>query len=58
MRFSPLTLLSFLGLVSAIYPEDHWKYSQQLTVGTFDQAIKDAVDADKTMFVRWIASPG
>jgi hypothetical protein len=53
-----LALLSLLGIVSAIYPEDHWKYSQKLTVGGFDQAIKEAVDADKTMFVRWIASAG
>jgi hypothetical protein len=57
MRFHA-ALLSLLSIVSAIYPDDHWKFSQQLTASGFDQAIKEAVDTDKTMFVRWIASPG
>lgn len=44
--------------VDAIYPDDHWKYASALTLETFDGFIQDAIDADQTAFVRWIASPG
>ena len=48
-----------VALVAAgIYPDDHWSYSTKLSVANFDENIKEAVDAGKTMFVRWIASEG
>jgi len=53
-----LLLASFLVFVDAIYPDDHWKYSTELTVSSFDKAVKAEIDAGRTMFVRWIASSG
>jgi hypothetical protein len=44
--------------VKAIYPDDHWSYSKQLTEANFETTIQSEIDAGKTMFVRWIASPG
>jgi hypothetical protein len=44
--------------VKAIYPDDHWSYSKQLTEANFESTIQSEIDAGKTMFVRWIASPG
>ena len=38
--------------------DDHWSYSTQLNVDNIDETIKQAVDADQTLFVRWIASEG
>jgi len=34
------------------------KYSTKLTVGSFDNFVKEQVDSGKTLFVRWIASEG
>jgi len=45
-------------LATAIYPDDHFKYSTQLTAETFDDKVKEVVDSGKTFFVRWIASAG
>lgn len=42
----------------SIYPHDHWSYSTKLTKQNFDSVIQEAIDAGKTMFVRWIASDG
>lgn len=57
-----LCLLFVLSLVHqqvvAIYPDDHFTFSKKLTVSNFDAEVKEAVDSGKTMFVRWIASPG
>lgn len=41
----------------AIYPSDHWSHSTQLTESNFEETIQAEIDAGKTMFVRWIASP-
>jgi hypothetical protein len=53
--FATLVLLASVG---AIYPDDHWTYSTKLTTDNADATIKEAIDAGKTMFVRWIASEG
>ena len=57
-----LLLLLLLQVVQqqivAIYPEDHFTFSKKLTTSNFDTEIRGAVDGGKTMFVRWIASPG
>jgi len=46
------------GAANAIYPEDHWTYSTELTADNVDEFVKTNVDAGKTVFVRWIASEG
>jgi len=51
-------MLLLLGTTNAIYPDDHWTYSKELTVDNFKQHVQDEIDADRTLFVRWIASPG
>ena len=57
-----LAVLSFAALAtvaSAIYPDDHWKYSTQLNDdAAYDNLVKEAVEGDHTLFVRWIASAG
>ena len=42
----------------SIYPNDHWNYSKQLTVENFEETVQAEIDAGRTFFVRWIASPG
>ena len=45
--------------VHAIYPDDHWQYSTQITdESQFQSHIQSEIDAGRTLFVRWIASPG
>lgn len=56
--FYSIAILMMLGLAQAIYPSDHFDYSTKLTVGTFDDQVKSAVDSGKTLMVRWIASAG
>jgi hypothetical protein len=53
-----LLLAAVLGVAAAIYPDDHWTYSTQLTAANIDSEIATAVDSGKTMFVRIIASAG
>jgi len=53
-----LLSLGFLAVAGAIYPADHWEYSTKMTKSNFDETVKSNVDADKTLFVRWIASAG
>lgn len=43
--------------VRAIYPDDHWNYSTQVTEENFDNIVQTEIDAGRTLFVRWIASP-
>ena len=53
--------LAISGIVSAgasIFPGDHWNYVSALEKENADQLVKEAVDAGKTMFIRWIASEG
>lgn len=47
-----------VAAVQAIYPDDHWTYSKKLTVANFEESVQAEIDAGRTMFVRWIASPG
>lgn len=42
----------------SIYPDDHWDYSYKMTKATFDDHVKQEVDAGRTLFVKWIASEG
>lgn len=58
-KLAPVLLLvsAVLSGVSAIYPDDHWSYSTKLTVENFEAFIQGGIDAGKTVFVRWIASP-
>jgi len=61
MRISLLLVAGFvavLQMVAAIYPEDHWKFSKELTTDNFESEVQAAIDAGKTMMVRWIASEG
>jgi hypothetical protein len=53
-----VALLAGTAQVQAIYPDDHWSYSAQLTEENFESTIQKEIDAGKTMFVRWIASSG
>jgi len=53
-----LLLITALASVHAIYPDDHWKFSTKLTKATFSPSIQAEIEADKTVFVRWIASEG
>lgn len=46
------------AIVQAIYPDNHWSYSTKLTTTNFESTIRKEIDAGKTVFVRWIASPG
>ena len=58
LQFYLLVIAALLLQAFAIYPEDHWQYSTELSTDNFDGFIKDNVDAGKTVFVRWIASEG
>jgi len=58
---SLLLLLLFsatIPAIRAIYPDDHWMYSKKLTQSNFKDTIQAEIDSGRTMFVRWIASPG
>jgi hypothetical protein len=40
------------------YPEDHWKYSTQITdLHQLESLIQSELETGRTLFVRWIASP-
>lgn len=52
-----VAMLLLVAAARAIYPDDHWNYSTQLTEDTFDGFIETNIASGKTVFVRWIASP-
>jgi len=52
-----LGLLAVAG-VRGIYPDGHWDSVTKITTSNVDAKVKEAVDAGKTMFIRWIASAG
>jgi hypothetical protein len=58
MLISAFLVLLATMVAGGIYPEDHWTRSTKLTVQNFDDEVKKNIDADKTFFVRWIASEG
>jgi len=45
------------ALASDMYPSGHFQRVSELTADTFDGVVKREVDAGRTLFVRWIASP-
>lgn len=54
-----LTTAALIAAVaSAIYPDDHWTYSTQLTESNFEKFIENNAAEGKTTFVRFIASSG
>jgi len=56
--FSTLAL-ALVGLAGAgIYPDGHFDHITKMTEATFEDVVKEEVDAGKTLFVRWIASEG
>jgi hypothetical protein len=58
MRFVLALVALGLATVGAIYPDDHWSRVTKMTTDNFDEVVKREVDAGRTLFVRWIASPG
>lgn len=61
-RIGPSLLVSLVvcilvGTATAIYSSDHWKYSTKLTKENFESTVQSEIDAGRTLFVRWIASP-
>ena len=57
LRYILLVLL-VAGAAAGIYPDGHFDVSTKLTVDNFESTVQAAIDAGKTMFVRWIASEG
>ena len=53
-----LLVLIVAGAAAGIYPDGHFDVSTKLTVDNFEPTVQAAIDAGKTMFVRWIASEG
>jgi len=52
-------VLAALTGAAGIYPDDHWSKSFKMTnADSFQQKVKQEVDAGKTLFVRFIASEG
>jgi len=43
---------------ASIYPDDHWTYSTKLDSKNIESEVMKALDAGKTMFVRFVASSG
>jgi len=58
LSVAAVLLTTFSVLAQAIYPDDHWTYSTQLTKENFESTIQTEIDSGRTMFVRWIASSG
>jgi hypothetical protein len=46
-----------ISSIAAIYLDDHWSYSTQLTEENFQSTVQTEIEAGRTLFVRWIASP-
>jgi len=58
-RMMRLTVAALLVVAAhAIYPDDHWTFSTELTKDNHVDHIKSVVDSGKTLFVRAIASAG
>lgn len=58
MRVGLVLSLLAIANASGIYPDGHFSRSTKLTVENFESSLTSAIDAGKTMFVRWIASEG
>jgi len=57
LLFRGIIAAMVLASVAAIYPEGHFDYVKELTEDNFEATVQAEIDAGKTMFVRWIASP-
>jgi len=63
-RWSVLThlmaalLTTALLVAGGIYPDGHFDTVTKMTGANKDDVIKEAVDAGKTLFIRFIASEG
>ena len=55
--FLVATVALLFTSVAAIYPDDLWSRSTKLTEDNFESVIQEEIDAGRTLFVRWIASP-
>ena len=55
-RAGLLYVALLMGAVNAIYPEGHFDLVTKLSNDNFDATVQSAIDTDKTLFVRWIAS--
>jgi hypothetical protein len=53
-----IALTSALLVTAGIYPESHFDYATKMTAANKDSVIADAINAGKTLFVRFIASEG
>jgi hypothetical protein len=58
MPLARLALLAVVGARAGIYPEGHFDHVKKCTPDNVDGLVKEAVDAGKTFFIRWIASEG
>ena len=54
---SALLALTLFGVSNGIYPDDHWNYAKELTTDNFKEHVLNEIEAGRTLFVRWIASP-
>ena len=43
---------------AGIYPDGHFDVATKLTKDNYQGVIQQAIDADQTLMVRWIASEG
>ena len=43
---------------AGIYPDGHFDVATKLTKDNYQDVIQQAIDADQTLMVRWIASEG
>jgi hypothetical protein len=55
--FRAVAAALLISSVAAIYPDDHWSYATKLTEENFESTVQNEIDAGRTFFVRWIASP-
>ena len=54
-----LVLALATGCAAAgIYPDGHFDVATKLTKDNYQDVIQQAIDADQTLMVRWIASEG
>ena len=58
MRLPALATLLAATASAGIYPSGHFDVSTKLTTDNYQSVIQSAVEGDKTLVVRWIASEG
>lgn len=50
------TAVVWLAVAGAFYPDGHFERVTRITADNVEDTIRAAVDGDKTLFVRFIAS--